>query len=162
MNARTKIKLEPTAADIKCGHAFRGEYLNEFARFEYWVSGILHDKRVTELSEVKNKFPPMLGQKIKLIKVLTKKHPSLFRSSQRISELLDQMNDYLDLRSDLAHASMETVYIDKAIFFIFTNSGQNLVPDIHKRTVLSLAEFKPILHRIHQIIKQITDQNLTK
>lgn len=152
--------MEPTAADIKSGHAFRGEYLNEIARFEYWVSDILNDKRVTELPETKKKLPPMLGQKITRIEGLIKKHQSLFKSSQRVSDLLEQVKDYLDLRSDLAHSSMETVCINKTIFFIFTNSGLKLVPNIHKRTVVSLAEFKPIIHDIHQIIKQITDQKL--
>src|SRR5688572_30741162 len=84
------------------GHIFRDKLIDKCAVIETWAVEILDHMRVSAAVPPKPKLH-FIGLKVAAIKKCAANEPSLLRRPDKVIALLEDVQTFIDLRSDLAH-----------------------------------------------------------
>jgi hypothetical protein len=141
-------------------HLFRGEYIDLCAQIEQWAVEVLSSEAARNSGRIKGKGPYLFGQKLKLVAELAGSENSIFSKPSRVGELLAQINDYAQLRAELAHATVRVVGQNSEAVFAFDVRADRPFPHGSTRFWLTPADAARIISELKQIVKQIRDQNV--
>ncbi len=135
------------------GHLFRSKLLDKFAVIESWAVACL---------ETGKQPPPNapLGQKVDAVAKLCAKTPSIFKSAKKISERLERLKPYQDLRAAIVHSPFESMKDEKgATLYCFRNVALVEAPACYRPVILTPKDCDDILlivGRIGNELKQLT------
>jgi hypothetical protein len=137
----------------EAGHVFRSRLLDKFAGIESWA--------IACMAEGKKPTPNApLGQKIEALSQLCAKSPPLFKSAKKISERLERLKPYQQLRATIVHSQLETMANAKGqISYCFHNAAQSDAPGCYRPVLLTPKECEDILREVSKIgneLRQLT------
>lgn len=130
-------------------HAFRGEFIDVCAQVEQWTL------KVIKHADPGGKPPYLFGLKLKRVGEIATTG-TLFSKPARVCDLLDQLKPLAELRSQLAHAVVQTPSQGSDPIFAWEVAA----PD-GNRFWLKQSEMSSLLGDLKKIRKELTDQKLT-
>ena len=133
---------------IQQAHAFRGEYIDVCAQIEHWALGVI------ARADTEKKPPYLFGLKLKRVGEIAGSS-QLFCNPGRVSDLLERLKPLAELRSQLAHAIVQSPNQCDDPVFAWEVSG----PD-GARFWLRQSEMGHHLSELKKIRKELADQPL--
>ncbi len=135
------------------GHVFRSRLLDKFAAIEGWaVSCLASGKKSSPVAP--------LGQKVDAVAKLCAKSPPVFKSAKKITERLDRLKPYQELRATIVHSQLESVTGGKGeTLFCFRNVALIDAPACYRPVVLTAKDCEDVIREVNRIcneLKQLT------
>ena len=98
----------------KDAHAFRGAFLDKFARLERSLGSVLVlASKMPDYGAYARKSPHLYGQKIALLRKLVDANGPLASLRLEIDALLDNLSQYDELRNFMSHAALEVAVTER-------------------------------------------------
>lgn len=144
----------------QAAHQFRGEYIDLCARIEQWAMEVFNSNAARDSGGIKGKVPHLFGLKLKLATELANMKNPIFSKPERVVELMAQVSDYAQLRSELAHATIRVAGQGDEAIFAFNVPAERSFPHGSRRFWLTPSDTTRILGELRQIVKQICDQKV--
>ena len=138
-------------------YAFRGEYIDVCAQIERWAVDVIRSAEINPASP--RKMPHLLGHKLNLVAELAG-DDAVFAKPTRIRELLAKLQPYIELRSQLAHATMTVTGSGAAEIYAFDLPAADRLPSSGGRFWLTPDEGRGLLIRLKKNRKELSDQKL--
>jgi hypothetical protein len=140
------------------GHIFRDKIIDKCAVIETWAVAILDQMRRSAVAPPKRTLH-FLGLKVSAIKKCAEREPSLLKRPTKVIELLDALQPFIELRSDLAHAVLDVaVKSDGKTLFVFEFACKELKSAGLGRLVFTECEMRETTAQLAELANQISQQ----
>jgi hypothetical protein len=144
---------------LRAAHHFRSRFIDSFSELEVWTISAWRD--LAARSHIEGKVPPHFGNRLKVIRELAKKQPSLFSTPAELVSILDQAEPYCRLRITLMHGRLETVIAeDGSQIFCVDNPLDEPTERFSRRIALRAAELNCIIQKLDRIAARLKSQTL--
>lgn len=102
-------------------HAFRGAFLDKFARLERSLGPVLMlAASMPEYTSVTSKFPHLLGQKTAMLRKMAETEGPLKAQATNLVPQLDALSKFEEMRNFMAHAVLEVAWTEHdEVLYIF-------------------------------------------